>query len=123
MCEDPYYVNITGVGDRVVANTMFTKARHLEKNSDLESRKKDKNTRMAEALELYKTIAFQFPRSDKADRALYRAGKIYYWFYRDEEKAKDMFETLVKKFPDSRYYKDSLSIVKDLERRKQKRKQ
>ena len=123
MCEDPYYVNIAGVGDRVVANTMFTKARHLEKNSDLESRQKDKNTRMAEALELYKTIAFQFPRSDKADRALYRAGKIYYWFYRDEEKAKDMFEALVKKFPDSRYYKDSLSIVKSLERRKQKRKQ
>ena len=71
---------------------------------------------MAEALDLYRTIATQFPESDKADEALYRAGKIYFWFYHDRMFALQMFKTLIENYPQSPYYANSAYIVRKLER-------
>lgn len=114
--EDTSYINTLGIGERMMADNLFEKARNLEMDSGIESRRKDEKTRMAEALDLYKTIASQFPKSNKADEALFRAGKIYYWFYRDRSNAKEMFKTLMENYPKSVYCKKSTYIVKSIEK-------
>lgn len=113
------YVNITGVGERALVNTLFEKAILLELNQGIESRRKDESTRMAEALELYRNIASQFPGNDRADEALYRAGKIYFWYYRDRWLAKQMFQALVENYPRSKHYANSVYILKGLRKIKQ----
>ena len=114
--REEVYVNITGVGGRTLVNTLFEKALRLESNQGIESRKKDEPTRMAEALDLYRTIATQFPESDKADEALYRAGKIYFWFYHDRPQALKMFKDLIEGYPQSSYYANSAYIARSIER-------
>ena len=116
--KEEVYVNIAGLGERTLVNALFDKARRLEQNIGIESRKKDKATRIAEALDLYHTIISQFPTSDKADDALYRAGKIYFWFYSNRLKANEMFKTLVENYPQSPYYANSAKIVRSIERSK-----
>lgn len=110
------YISISGIGQRSLANTMFEKAQNLEFNRGIESRRKDEATRIAEALDSYRTIAAQFPANDKADESLYRAGKIYFWFYRDRAKALQMFKNLVENYPRSLYYSNSAYIVRSIEK-------
>jgi len=99
-----------------LVNTLFQKARRLELNQGIESRRKDEASRMAEALDLYRTIATQFPESDRADEALFKAGKIYYWFYRDRPAAKEMFKSLMENYPQSPYFANSRYIVRGIEK-------
>lgn len=120
--REEVYVNITGVGERTLVNMLFEKARRLESNQGIESRRKDEATRIAEALDLYRTIATQFPESDKADEALYRAGKIYFWFYHDRLQALKMFQALTENYPQSPYYANSTYIVRSIERSQEKEK-
>lgn len=120
--REEVYVNITGVGARALVNTLFERARRLELNQGIESRKKDEPTRIAEALDLYRTIATQFSESDKADEALYRAGKIYFWFYHDRLQALKCFKTLIENYPQSSYYANSAYIVRSIERSQGKEK-
>ena len=118
--REEVYVNISGVGERAMVNLLFEKAQNLELNRGIESRRKDKATRIAEALELYRTIASQFPGSDKADEALYRAGKIYYRVYRDFKGAKGCFERLTERYPESAYYSRAAYIVRSIQKREGK---
>lgn len=112
--REEVYVNITGVGERALVNTLFEKAHILELNQGIESRRKDESTRMSEALDLYRNIASQFPENDKADEALYKAGKIYFWYFRNRSSAKQMFQALVNNYPRSKYYANSAYILKGL---------
>jgi len=118
--REEVYVNISGSGERALVNLLFEKAQNLELNRGIESRRKDKATRIAEALDLYRTIASQFPGSDKADEALYRAGKIYYWFYHDLKGAEECFQSLTEGYPESPYYSKSAYIVRSIQKREEK---
>ncbi len=118
--KEEVFVNITGTGERAMVGVLFEKAQNLENNVGIESRRKDQETRLAEALDLYRTVASQFPGSDRADEALYRAGKLYYKFYRDQKAAKEMFQKLVEDYPRSPYYANSKYIVKVIQRREEK---
>lgn len=114
------YINISGSGERAMVNLLFEKAQNLELNRGIESRRKDKTTRIAEALDLYRTIASQFPGSDKSDEALYRAGKIYYWFYRDPKEAKGCFQRLTERYPESPYYSRAAYILRCIQKREER---
>ncbi len=94
-------VNIDGTGERVVVHKLWEEAKDLENNKGAYSRVKDKKTRMAAALDLYKQIASQFPGNEKADDALYRAGFIAYKRFDDLELAKRLFSRLRERYPDS----------------------
>ena len=110
-------VNIEGIGERVVVNQLWEEARNLEKDEGLVSRRKDKETRMAEALDRYKQIATQFPGNEKADDALYRAGFITYNYFADLELAKKFFSQLVEGYPDSPYIGKSKRMVKHINKK------
>ncbi|MFH1397733.1 MAG: tetratricopeptide repeat protein [Candidatus Omnitrophota bacterium] len=107
-------VNIARVGERILVNKLFEKCLYLETNQGIESRRKDKTSRLSEAVDLYQNIATQFPESDKADESLYRGGKIYYWFFHDQIAAKQMFQALVDNYPRSKYYSNSRFILRGL---------
>jgi hypothetical protein len=118
--KEEVYVNITGTGERAMVGVLFEKAQNLENNVGIESRRKNPGTRLAEALDMYRTVASQFPGSDRADEALYRAGKLYYRFYHDQQAAKGMFQKIVEDYPQSPYYSNAKYIVKVIQRREEK---
>jgi type II secretory pathway component GspD/PulD (secretin) len=118
-------VNIELTGERVVVNQLWEEARDLEKDEGLISRRKDKETRMSEALDRYKQLAQQFPGNEKADGALFRAGLIAYDYFADLDLAKKVFSQLIERYPDSPYVGKSRRMVEhinkklaDLEKRK-----
>ncbi len=96
-------VSITGVGERTVVNQLWNSARDLERKEGIESRRKDSETRMAEALEDYRQIASQYPGNEKADDALYRAGKIAYDYFGDLELSRQIFASIYERYSDSPY--------------------
>jgi type IV pilus secretin PilQ/predicted competence protein len=118
--KEEVYVNITGTGERAMVGVLFEKAQNLENNVGIESRRKDQGTRMAEALDMYRTIASQFPGSDRADEALYRAGKLYYKSFRDLKAARETFQKIVDDYPGSPYFASAKYIVKVIQRREEK---
>jgi len=110
-------VNIEGTGERIVVNQFWKEGRDLEKDEGLVSRRKDKQTRMAEALDCYKQIATQFPGNEKADDALYRAGLIAYDYFADLDLAKKFFSQLIERYPDSPYAGKSKRMVKHINKK------
>ncbi|MBL7085237.1 MAG: secretin and TonB N-terminal domain-containing protein [Candidatus Omnitrophica bacterium] len=110
-------VNIEGTGERVVVNQLWGEARDLEKDEGLVSRRKDKETRMSEALDRYKQIAKQFPGSEKADDALFRAGLIAYDYFADLDLAKNLFSQLPQTYPDSPYKVKSKRMVEHINKK------
>lgn len=96
-------VSIDGAGTRVIVNKLLEEAGELERNQGLISRDRDKETRMADAVDHYKQIISQFPHSDKVDYALYRQAMIAYDYYRDLPRAKELLSWLVESYKDSRY--------------------
>ena len=110
-------VNIEGTGERVVVNQAWEEARDLEKDEGLISRRKDKETRMSEALDRYKQIAQEFPGSEKADDALFRAGLIAYDYFADLDLAKKVFSQLVERYPDSPYVSKSKRMVEHINKK------
>jgi len=110
-------VNIEGTGERVVVNQAWEEARDLEKDEGLISRRKDKETRMSEALDRYKQIAEQFPGNEKADDALFRAGLIAYDYFADLDLAKQIFSQLVERYPESPYIGKSKRMVEHINKK------
>jgi type IV pilus secretin PilQ/predicted competence protein len=104
-------VNIEGTGERLVVNQLWEEARNLEMDSGIISRRKDKETRMSEALDRYKQIAQQFSGNEKADDAFFRAGIIAYDYFADLVLAKDLFSQLLQHYPDSPYKVKSKRMV------------
>jgi len=121
--KEEVYVNIEGVGERVLVARIFESAQNLEFNRGIESRRKEKEFRMADALELYMQIVSQFPVCEKADDALYRIGLLYYRYYKNLPKALEAFSKLVERYPESAYARRSSSYIQKIERRLAKRNQ
>jgi hypothetical protein len=110
-------VNIEGVGERVLVSQLWNEIYDLEENKGAISYAKDKETRMAEALDRCKQVASQFPGHEKADDALYRGGRIAYTFFKDNDLARGLFEKLVKSYPDSPYHKKSKWMIKTIDKK------
>lgn len=110
-------VNIEGTGERAVVNQLWQEARNLEEDEGIESRRKDRETRMGEALDRYKQIAKQFPGNEKADDALFRAGLIAYDYFADLELSKKLFSELVERYPDSPYLGKSKRMVEHINKK------
>jgi Flp pilus assembly secretin CpaC len=110
-------VNIEGTGERVVVNQAWEEARDLEMDEGIVSRRKDKEMRMSEALDRYKQIAQEFPGSEKADDALFRAGLIAYGYFADLDLAKKVFSQLVERYPESPYIGKSKRMVEHINKK------
>jgi len=110
-------VNIEGTGERLVVNQAWEEARDLEMDEGIVSRRKDKQMRMSEALDRYKQIAKQFPGSEKADDALFRAGLIAYDYFADLDLAKKIFSQLVERYPESPYVSKSKRMLEHINKK------
>lgn len=110
-------VSIEGVGERAMVNKLWDEARDLEMGEGLESRRKDKVTRMADALDHYKQIASQFPGSEKASNALYNAGRIAFDYFSDLDLAKKMYLQLIDRYTDSPYVIKARKMVERIDKK------
>lgn len=118
-------VSISGVGERVMVDKLWDEGINLQKDRGIESVRKDLDVRIGDALEHYRQIASQFPGSDRADDALYRAGVIAYDYFYDLELARRIFTQLVEGYPDSPYVGKSKRMIEHIDKRlgvKEKRK-
>lgn len=102
--RDEVFVNIEKTAELTIVARLFEKARNLETNNGIESRRKDSDFRLRQAASIYDNIASQFPRSNKADAALYRLGWIYLFDFNDYPKAREYFKQVVTNYPQSEYY-------------------
>ena len=118
--KDEVYVNIVGTGERALVNYLYGQARNMEANDGLESRRKDEKTRISGALDIYRQIYSQFPGNEKAPESLFKAGIIYYSYFRDYAGAKVSFSKLVEDYPDSRYAPKSKYLLKAIQRREER---
>jgi len=115
--QEEVTVDIEGRGERIIVNRLWSEARDLEKDEGLISRRKDKETRLSEALDNYKLIASQYPGHEKADDALYRAGLIAYDYFSDLELSKKIFSQLTENYPDSPYVFKAKQILKHIDKK------
>ena len=109
-------VNITKTAELNAVEQIYGKAKQLDKGEGLESWRKDKEFRMAQAVNLYENIYNQYPESIRAASSAYYAGEIYYKYYKNYKKARDAYAHIVTNYPDSTYYKRALSRLKKSER-------
>ena len=121
--KDEVYVNIVGTGEQALVNYLYEQARNLEANEGLESRRKDEKTRIATALDLYRQISSQFPGNEKSPECLFKAGILYYSYFRDYAGAKKSFSQLVEDYPDNRYVPKSKYLLKAIQRREERQQQ
>ena len=99
------YVNIEETGELTVVKTIFDQAMELERGVGAVSADKDKSFRKAQALSFYENIFTEFPEALKAAEAAYRAGFIYYRFFKNYAKAKEVFAFLISNYPESKFTK------------------
>ncbi|MDD4907769.1 MAG: secretin N-terminal domain-containing protein [Candidatus Omnitrophica bacterium] len=118
--REEVYVNVVGTGERALVNYLFEQARNLEANEGIESRRKDAKTRMANALDLYRQIASQFPGNEKTPESLFRAGTIYYSYFRDLAGAKECFNQLLEDYPESRYAPRSKYLLRAIQKKEER---
>lgn len=118
--ESEAVVSIEGVGERITAGKLWEEARNLENNTGVESRSKDKEQRMSDALDHYRQIMRQYPFSDKADDALYRAGKISYDYFSDMELSRQFFSRLVETYKDSPFVEKSKDMLERIDKKSKK---
>lgn len=115
--QEEVTVDIEGRGERVIVSKLWSEARDLEKDEGLVSRRKDKETRISEALDGYKRIAAQFPGHEKADDALFRAGLIAYDYFADLDLSKKIFSQLIERYPDSPYIGKSKRMIRHIDKK------
>ena len=115
--KEEIYVNIEGTGQRVMVNALFEQARNLEIGQGIESVRKDTETRVAEAVDMYNHIVSQFPDSDKADDALFKSAVLYYRHFQNYEMARKMFSRITEEYPRSPYVHKSNKMVVHLTKR------
>ncbi|MBI3991089.1 MAG: secretin and TonB N-terminal domain-containing protein, partial [Candidatus Omnitrophica bacterium] len=110
-------VSIEGVGERALADKLWDEGIDLQKNMGIESLRKDKDTRMSDALEHFRLLASQFPGSEKADDALYRAGNIAYDYFSDMDLAKKLFSQLIERCPNSPFIEKSKKMIAKIDKK------
>jgi len=105
------YVDIKTRGEHVMVTNLWEEASNLERNRGIVSKRKDKDSRMSTALEIYQELASLYPENEKADDSLYRAGRIAYKYFQDLELAKKLFSQLAERYPKSSFRAKSKSWV------------
>lgn len=108
------FVEVERSGEQALLNTLWDEAQKFEKNEGIESRRKDDDWRLTEALDSYEQIASLYPDSELADDSLYRAGIISYTHFKDYAMAKRYFSLIVDTYPDSQYRRKAWEYVKKI---------
>ena len=80
----------------------------------IESIRKSKTFRKSQALNIYEHIAIEFPGSDRAAEAVYRAGMIHYNDFKDYDMAEELFAVLISDYPKSEFTTRARKIHKRL---------
>ena len=110
-------VNLEKTAELNLVEKIFEKARSLDKSYGVESTRKKKPFRKAQALNLYEHIVLEFPDSMRAPEAIYRAGLIYFRYLKNYPKAKAAFSDLTAVYPDSPFAKKAWRESKRIEQR------
>ena len=90
--KDDAKVLINQTGKLSVVQNLFQKAKELDAGSGLSSVRKDEAFTKSQALSYYELIYLEFPDCIQAPEARYRAGMLYWKYYKDTKKAKQAFE-------------------------------
>ena len=118
------YVSTAKTGELSVVEYLYKYANRIDRGIGVESVRKNKQFRKAQALHLYEHIVGQFPDSERAPEAMYLAGRIYYKELKDYDKAKETFSRLISDYPDSKFAgraKRDYDRIEKLERKKGKK--
>lgn len=110
------YTLIDKTSDLAIVNNLFEQSENLEKNTGVESLRKDPDTRMTRALTQYELVYKQFPDSERAPEAKYRVGMIQWKHFRDYKAAKNTFSTLVSDYPKGRWAQMARQAYEELDR-------
>ena len=102
---------IDQTGPLSVVDQIFIKARRLDNCEGLESRRKSESYCKAQALNHYDLIYNEFPESNRAAEAKYRAGMIYLDYYKDKKKGLDALSRVVSDYPESPFAGTARGIV------------
>jgi len=108
------YGTFETTGELVLVESLFGRARALDRGVGIESIRKSKTFRKTQALNIYKHIAIEFPGSDRAAEAVYRAGMIHYKDLKDYDMAGEVFAVLISDYPKSEFSTKARKIHKKL---------
>jgi type IV pilus secretin PilQ/predicted competence protein len=97
------YLLIDKTANASMVEKIYDMARNMDRGIGIESVRKDPEMRKLEALTKYEMIYKQFPESDRAAEAKYRAGVIEWKNLRDYKTAKNTFSTLITDHPKSEW--------------------
>lgn len=95
------YTLIDKTADLTLVDSIFEQSQHLEKNEGVESMRKLDDSRQTRALTQYDLVYKQFPDSERAPEAKYRAGMIEWKHFKNYKQAKNTFSTLIADYPRS----------------------
>jgi type IV pilus secretin PilQ/predicted competence protein len=103
--NDPKSVNtlLDQTGPLSAVERIYEKAKALERCEEIFSRGKNMAYCKAQAVSHYELIYNEFPESDRAPEAEYRAALIYLNYYKDIKKAQSAFSRLISDHPESPY--------------------
>jgi len=99
------YISLEKTAELSVVERIYEKGRALDKGYGVQSKRKDKQFRKAQALSLYEHIFIEFPESERAPEVMYLAGMIYLRDIKDDKKAEQVFSSLISDYPDSPFAK------------------
>jgi type IV pilus secretin PilQ/predicted competence protein len=108
------YVNIEKTAQLNVVESIFDKARKLDRNKAVESVRKSEQFRKAQALSLYEHVFVEFPDAERSPESMYRAGMIYYKYIKDYDKTRDILARLISDYPDTLFANKARKIHKKI---------
>jgi len=109
-----------GISGNLSAVSLYEHARDLELGESLAARNKQDIIRCMEAARMYEDLADQFPIHPLAPEAMYRAAGLNYSKLGNLEKAKELYEKIVKQYKHSTYVKDSQRAAAKIDKRLKK---
>ena len=111
---------VVAEGYHRIAGEPHAEAEALKKGYGVDSARKGKKMRMAQAAAIYEHIYFQYPKTIRTDEALYEAAFIQFKYLKDYNKAKELFSRLISDCPDSRYEPKARSYYGSIEKKQKK---
>ena len=112
----PSTVLLDQTGPLTVVERIFEKGVALEGGWGLESKYKKEIFSKSQALNHYEVIYKEFPESQRAPEALYRAGKIYWEYYRNADKAKGLLSSIFSDYADSSFVEKAQKLYEKIEK-------
>ena len=108
--------SLTGTAELRIVENLFHQAGQLDKGRGIESVRKDKNFRKAQALSLYEHIYYVYPDSMRAPEALYSAGLIYFRHLKDYKSAKQALTYLISDYARTPFAEEARQLYKKIEK-------